>query len=225
MKYRFFCVLGGIILLTACGSRGSNKKCNKDTVLQNDYDANISHEKDSQESFVETAKTYHLISIDDVTKASDTLILWTMDEFINTPLGKYKTSSDIRKAFGNNVTTVLKCNVFPLDSVYYKNHLIVFAKFSVYEDKYYDYSEYFSIKYLKITDSSLKLTNGISLKMSKKELLSKFNYKPSESDLKKYNVVKLSRSLAGPEQNYYFNLENILDSIVILDKYRYNTCE
>ena len=61
--------------------------------------------------------------------------------------------------------------------------------------------------------------------MSKKELLSKFNYKPSESDLKKYNVVKLSRSLAGPEQNYYFNSENILDSIVILDKYRYNTCE
>jgi len=38
-------------------------------------------------------------------------------------------------------------------------------------------------------------------------------------------VVRLSRSLAGPEQNYYFNLENILDSIVILDKYRYNTCE
>lgn len=41
MKYRFFCVLGGIILLTACGSRGSNKKCSKDTVLQNDYDANM----------------------------------------------------------------------------------------------------------------------------------------------------------------------------------------
>jgi len=167
------------------------------------------------------------ISVEEIVFNEDTMIILTIDPFIDFPLGKYETISDINKVFHGKSRIVSRGKgLFTLDSVYCENNLIVFAKTNDGEDDIE--SKYVGVMYAKIVNAKISLNRNISVGICQEDFLCKFDYKLSDKYKKcveKSLIIKVERIVGLTSQFYYFNKNRTLDSIVIVSPYRYDLYE
>ncbi len=209
-------VLSLTIILVSCGTGSSSSK--------KDLNAN-----DTTPSYYDIVKDTITpkIPVEEIVFNGDTMIILTIDPFIDFPLGKYETISDVNKVFHGESRIVSRGKgLFTLDSVYCENNLIVFAKTNDGEDDIE--SKYVGVMYAKIVNAKISLNRNIRVGICQEDFLGKFDYKLSDK-YKKYMekslIIEVDRIVGLTSQFYYFNKNKTLDSIVILSPYRYDLYE
>ena len=209
-------ILSLTIVFVSCGTGSSSSK----------KDLNANDTTPSSYDIVKDTITPK-ISVEEIVFNEDTMIILTIDPFIDFPLGKYETISDVNKVFhGESGIASRGKGLFALDSVYCENNLIVFAKTNDGEDDIE--SKYVGVMYAKIVNAKISLNRNISLGICQEDFLGKFDYKLSDK-YKKYVekslIIKTERIVGLTSQFYYFNKNRTLDSIVIVSPYRYDLYE
>lgn len=147
----------------------------------------------------------------------DTLKIFTLSDYINYPLGKYRKIKAVEKKF-----PFMKMRVEYDYSYGEQNKLYRFYYNNSFFKLYYDdYANTLEIVSAKIVDKDIKLLDGISTGIPKRKFLSKISVKLSQNQISNTRVIKLQSGLDN--LCHYYTFENdTLKTIYIDNVYYFN---